>query len=1397
MKKIKIFKSGFGEKLKLLLIPIGLLITSLTTNVWATATVNGGTFYFDASTRSWNDVYMCVGKDSYTEVITMTNITNTRLFYKDLGKWDGSTYIRFIACNWDSGFWGPSNYNCGYGYTNIYGADYTFNSNSLYLFTTASSANGADVYTAYQSSYTLLNGKKITVKAKVSEDNGRNYSEVTSPATLTASSHEYNSYNSCSTSTSLSNGTISCGYAATTTLTAPDTDPTGYAFVGWYDSGGTRWTTDKTVTVYPTGDATFYAYYRKLYSIASSSTVVFDLGLNDMNSGNNPWSAVYLYRDRNGQSAQNDQLTQIGTTNQYSITYASTQSNLSCILFRGTTANWDAYSHTTNICRNISGVTLFTYSNSMSYDDNKYKADWQVTTDAKKATSGKKIYFDNTNVSTWTTIYLKYGTNWTSGGFNRVTSAATKVNGTSNLYCITIPNDLYYKEYYLSNATGNTGYHDIETMTGISARTAYQTSNIDANVTLIANTGSGAGTAGNPKVWSVDRMSGYQHEVTISAPSHGTITVSYKNESNVDQSPTSGTFAVARTCSLTVSSSAATGYNPSTLTINDVAHTSGNAYIIRSDITVAATFTPKSCTITFDKEGGDDGDDGETATYDADMPTIDIPSKEGYIFGGYWDGDDGTGNQYYNSDGTSTRTWNKNTESETTLYAKWTEETHTVAVVYKYGDTELGDAEVTGVGITTTQDAVAPSITGYDFTTWSAMPSGVTTASSLTSSTITINATADSKTITANYTPKEYSGTVDKTTGTTDGTYSVTFKTTSLSASGMAKAGYHVSGYFLSYSKVGSTETFNNQVADGDGNLIGGQYYNDKQCTNSSKEWMYTDEEDIPTLYAQWTGNSHILKLYKNDETDDYESTDVTVGSNSYTIEKPTRAGYDFDGFYTASTGGIQVIDANLYKTSPSDYFDASSNWKYDDNVDLYAHWTEVDLEFVGTTDDDWGTAENWSPACVPTIEHDVTINAETTISGSAVAKSVTIGDGGKVTIQPTGVLEVAGTVTNTDADKLIINTSSSNQGALICDLSSAPTATVNMSIPSGGFHLIASPTGGARVSSTFSGSGIYTYAWEEGKGWDRRGYYDDFTGNEAILIYGQTRCSFSGILSNACGGSARYSTGEGVETSAQGVNMIANPLTAPIKIAAMTISGSKDGAVHLYDGSWVGKTPATASSDEVIPAMQGYGVIATSGGGTVSFDYATAVRKASNKNEPLKAPKRTDSDILDHITLSVTTNDRKVDLNLYENEQFTERIDVGWEAIYMEGDGRFGELYAIADEKMNILATPDLEGTVLGFVPGQASSYTLSFEGDGRGYYLNDVETKKSTLIEEGNTYTFSRSDNDAARFIISRTPIQNLPTGVGNVNDGAQARKVIIDNKIYIIRGGRMYDTTGALVK
>ena len=70
-----------------------------------------------------------------------------------------------------------------------------------------------------------------------------------------------------------------------------------------------------------------------------------------------------------------------------------------------------------------------------------------------------------------------------------------------------------------------------------------------------------------------------------------------------------------------------------------------------------------------------------TATLNNAMPTVTPPTRKGYIFRGYYDGQtyDQTNdwaNKYYNADGTSAKKWDKNYNA--TLYAHWTAKTYTI-----------------------------------------------------------------------------------------------------------------------------------------------------------------------------------------------------------------------------------------------------------------------------------------------------------------------------------------------------------------------------------------------------------------------------------------------------------------------------------------------------------------------------------------------------------------------------------------------------------------------------------------------------------------------------------------------------------------------------------------------
>jgi hypothetical protein len=162
-------------------------------------------------------------------------------------------------------------------------------------------------------------------------------------------------------------------------------------------------------------------------------------------------------------------------------------------------------------------------------------------------------------------------------------------------------------------------------------------------------------------------------------------------------------------------------------------------------------------------------------------------------------------------------------------------------------------------------------------------------------------------------------------------------------------------------------------------------------------------------------------------------------------------------------------------------------------------------------------------------------------------------------------------------------------------------------------------------------------------------------------------------------------------------------------------------------------------------------------------------------------------------------------DLYLLEDAQFSDEFDNGWEATYMPNEGASPQFYARGVKgKMAVLATDELEGTKVGFEPGQEREYTIRVMGSGISYYLNDLKEKKSMLICEGNTYSFTYEEGDEAnRFLISGTPFEapQTPTDAGHVPSdqvqGTKVQKVIYQDKVYIIRGGKIYDIVGKVVK
>ena len=127
-------------------------------------------------------------------------------------------------------------------------------------------------------------------------------------------------------------------------------------------------------------------------------------------------------------------------------------------------------------------------------------------------------------------------------------------------------------------------------------------------------------------------------------------------------------------------------------------------------MTLYAHWNANKYTVSFNQQSGTGGLGNITATYDANMPTVSVPTRTGYTFQGYFDAASG-GTRYYNANGTSARTWNK--ASNATLHAQWKANTYTVNFNKQNGTG--GSASVTATYNANMPTATMPTRTGYTF----------------------------------------------------------------------------------------------------------------------------------------------------------------------------------------------------------------------------------------------------------------------------------------------------------------------------------------------------------------------------------------------------------------------------------------------------------------------------------------------------------------------------------------------------------------------------------------------------------------------------------------------------------------------------------------------------------
>lgn len=316
--------------------------------------------------------------------------------------------------------------------------------------------------------------------------------------------------------------------------------------------------------------------------------------------------------------------------------------------------------------------------------------------------------------------------------------------------------------------------------------------------------------------------------------------------------------------------------------------------------------------------------------------------------------------------------------------------------------------------------------------------------------------------------------------------------------------------------------------------------------------------------------------------------------------------------------------------------------------------------------------------------------------------------------------------------------------------------------------------------------------------------------------------------------------TGTKEITLYKGLNLIGNSWTAPINISAMTTEdfGGAEATIVMFntgvdiDGG--GETTAVSNETadvttsgtyvsipvnvadavtayKTIPAMQAFEIRNSSGSDTqLTLDYDRIVRTSSVTINPMRAPKRAATGVegIESTLRIYVQGERYGDyVYIFENEATTMGFDNGWDGRKYMSDNYDIPVLMVRSENINyqVSTQPRLAGTRLAFYQGEDNFYAMGFRYDGyERLWLYDNQTDSYTEIRANNVYYFGSNTEDLQqRFeIVDTNP--NIPdsgpgtaTGVDNVKHAADAQKLLIEEKLYIIKNGRVYDATGRLVR
>lgn len=331
-----------------------------------------------------------------------------------------------------------------------------------------------------------------------------------------------------------------------------------------------------------------------------------------------------------------------------------------------------------------------------------------------------------------------------------------------------------------------------------------------------------------------------------------------------------------------------------------------------------AQWEPISVTVTLNANNGTvDGKSTKTITvkYGQTYGSLPEPVRAGYEFLGWRMG---YSSGVYVDDTTQVTKTNAHS-----LYAQWKASTYTLTMDANGGTVEGNATATKDIVFASTYGTLPdPLREGYSFDGWYTAVSGGTKINATT----TVSVTNDT-TVYARWKANMYTITYNANGGTvSSSSKTVTYGQTYGTLPTPTKAGYTFAGWVLSDDE--STVITNNTVVS-----IASHH----------------------TLLAKWTTESYSLIFDVNGgDTVSEISRSVEYKTAYGALPTATKVGYDFDGWYTAAIGGVEVNENTLFESTG--------------NVTVYAHWTAKN--YTVTLNANSGTVEDSATSDV-TVTYD------------------------------------------------------------------------------------------------------------------------------------------------------------------------------------------------------------------------------------------------------------------------------------------------------------------------------------------------------------------------------------------------------------------------------------------